>query len=112
MHAPIVNNVSLASAYKGTFGCRRGTVFETLDGFARKFGNPHVEDFSEDGLDGAGKVHAIWTVETPRGIVEVRDYWWNPKDQLSIGAPNGLAALWCRAWLRLHGVKCSGSNGK
>jgi len=112
MYRPFINNVCLASEYTPAKSGRFGTAFLTLEAMGRKFGDPHVQDFSEDGVDGAGKVHAIWTIDTPRGIAEVRDYWWNPKDQLSIGADNKWAFLWAKNWLRCMGVRVSDSNGK
>ena len=106
MLAPIIKNVRLASTWKPA-GSRQGTLFCSLEEFAKRVGSPHVKDFSKDGIDGAGKVHAAWTIDTPRGPVEIHDYWWNPSNQLSIGASDSRAALWCRAWLRLHGFRCS-----
>ena len=111
MHSPIINNVSLAPTWKPS-GHRCGTLFCSLEEFARRVGDPHAMDFSTDGLDGSGKVHAEWSINTPRGVVNIHDYWWNPPGQLSIGAVSERAALWGRAWLRLHGFKCSPSNGK
>ena len=107
MHKAIINNVYLAPKAEGRDGnCRRGTVYMSLSGFAAKFGDPHEADYSEEGIDGYGKVTAIWHIHTPRGAVHVRDYWWNPPDELSIGASNAKSTLWLRAWLRKHGVKC------
>ena len=109
MISPIIRNVALATAEqsKNTTGsCRRGTCYTGLHKFASRFGNPHESNFSENGLDGAGKVHAIWYVATPRGVVAIRDYWWNGAEEMSIAADNRKAALWCRAWLRNHGVSC------
>jgi hypothetical protein len=106
MHNPIVNNVCLSSTHYWTAGRgRRATAFLTLEDFGRKFGDPHDQDFSEDGLDGAGKVHALWSIDTPRGKVEISDYWWNAKDELSIRAETKKAALWVVSWLKIHGVK-------
>lgn len=111
MHRPIIKNVCLAPTWKPG-GHRCGTLFCSLTDFVRRVGSPHVSNFSEEGIDGAGKVHAEWTFATPRGPASVYDYWWNHEGQLSIGAQDHRAALWCRAWLRLHGFKCSPSNGK
>ena len=113
MEKPYTNNVCLASNCDTTHGSSRyGTAFLSIEQFGRKFGNPHEQNFSEEGIDGAGKVHAIWYITTPRGVGAVRDYWWNPSDQLSIAAPNKWVYLWVKGWLRVHGVRCSTGNGK
>ncbi len=113
MNRPLTNNVCIAMAIKSTTGCfRQGTAFITLQDFAAKFGNPHQSNSKESGIDGAGKVHAIWIIDTPRGTTTIHDYWWNPPDQLSIGASDYRAAQWCRGWLRTQGIKTSPSNDK
>jgi len=107
-------NVCLASAAgeERENTCRMATCFLPIEDFAKKFGDPHESDFSEDGLDGAGKVHVTWYVKTPRGVVGIGDYWWNPKDQLSIWASNYWSALWTVKWLKLYGVRACLGNGK
>ena len=113
MHQVIIKNVCLASVLKDDIGSYRiGTAFESLESFARKFGDPHEADYSETGLDGAGKVHAIWDIDTPRGLAHIRDYWWNAQDQLSIAAADSRAFLWVKNWLRIHGVRAEGGCGK
>ena len=94
---------------------RHGTIPLSLEAFAARMGDPHEQvarahwrDY--DGhprLDGAGKVSAIWIFETPRGPVEVGDYWWNAENELSIrGTPttHRKAFLWFRRWCRESGV--------
>jgi len=104
-------NVCLATAEqvisRDHGGYRVGSVIGlTLQQFAAKFGNPH------DHGDG-DKVHAEWYFMTPRGLVDVYDYWWNPKNVLSIGlrnCKNGIdgninAARWLARYLREMGIK-------
>jgi len=113
MIKPYLNNVSLSNIFKSIPGsCRRGTVFISLSEFGRKFGDPHISNFSNDGVHGDEKIHAMWTVDTPRGPVNIYDYWWNPKAQLSIGAKDKYSFLWCKGWLKMHGVECKSGNGK
>ena len=112
MQRPYINNVCLADKFMGHSGWRMGTVFMTLEQFSRKFGSPHAENFGADGIDGAGKVHAVWHINTPRGPVEVGDYWWNPADQLSVRTGNWYAFLWAKGWLNMHGARCVSGNGK
>lgn len=109
----IMENVCLADKYKPTPGSgRTGTAFITLEGMGKKFGNPHALNFGENGIDGDGKVHAAWIIDTPRGPVEIGDYWWNPKDQQSIRGTGNKSTLWVINWLRLHGVCATIGNGK
>jgi len=94
-------------------GGRCGTVYGlTLQDFGRRFGNPH------DTGDG-DKVHAEWYFSTPRGLVSVYDYWWNPKDQLSIGLRNTTktdpfgnhnASMWLARFLREMGIRAIGQG--
>ena len=104
MYQSIINNVCLASIAKFSPGGRSGTVFATKEQLATKLGDPHEQDWSEEGIDGAGKVHFTYTIDTPRGPVEIGDYWWNPKDQQSIRGP-WWACLWAMKWLRIHGFR-------
>ena len=112
MKTVYIKNVCLASTFKNTNSYRLGTLFESIESFARKTGNPHVNNFSKEGIDGAGKVHVIWQIQTPRGIGEIRDYWWNPKEQLSICAPNRIVFLWIKGWLKAFGFRAESGNGK
>ena len=106
MYKPIINNVRLAPMGASEQGHRLGTAFLTLKQFEQKIGKPHYADYSRDGIDGDGKVHAVWIIKTPRGNAAVRDYWWNPKDQLSICAPDFMTFLWAKNWLKIQGVEC------
>lgn len=93
-------------------GCRVGTIRMSLEDFARRFGDPHESAPREqwrnynghDLLDGAGKVSARWFFETPRGPLYVSDYWWNAKDELSIGAMDSRAMRWFRRWCAARGI--------
>jgi hypothetical protein len=90
---------------------RGATVFLSLEQFAARFGYPHEavpvaewRHYDLPLLDGAGKVSARWHFETPRGLVEVSDYWWNPSDELSVRAVDNRALRWFLRYLRGRGV--------
>ena len=93
-------------------GGRCATINLSLEAFARRFGDPHesapVEHWrnyhGHDLLDGAGKVSAIWYFQTPRGPVQVHDYWWNKKDELSIAAPDMRSMRWFLRWCENRGI--------
>jgi len=78
-------------------GCRVGTITCTLQDFARLTGNPHDLGSPDD------KITAAWWFATPRGPVQVSDYWWNRKDELSIRSADARAMRWFIRWCRLHG---------
>ncbi len=96
------------------FGGRERTLHNiTLQQFATRFGDPHAT-FTPENSD--GKVTAEWYFMTPRGLVSVYDYWWNPPGILSIGnrtgqrgAPRGnhKAMLWARRYFRECGLEVS-----
>lgn len=108
------NNVRLATAEEhqaGTIGGgRAGTIRGlTLADFGARFGDPHE-------LGDGDKVTAEWYFQTPRGLVSVYDYWWNAKDELSIGVRNTTegnpfgnanAARWLARFLRELGIRAS-----
>lgn len=101
-------------------GGRCGTLFLSLEDFARRVGDPHKQVPRDqwrkydqyDLLDGAGKISAIWYFDTPRGLVEVSDYWWNPPDQLSIRAADRRALRWFLRWAVIHRFPVNDRNGK
>lgn len=92
---------------------RAGTVFCTLAEFEAVAGPPthaaprdHWYDYNQKLTDGAGKVSAEWEIATPRGPIAVYDYWWNPRDQLSIGLRgDSRALLWLRKGLADRGIR-------
>ena len=87
------------------FGCcRRGTCRANIVNFANRFGNPHEQNTTEDGIDGAGKIHYVWYIHTPRGTARIQDYWWNGENELSVVAGNNKIASWVGWWLRKHGL--------
>lgn len=94
-------------------GGRCGTIFLSLEAFARKVGDPHNavprKDWrnynGSDLLDGAGKVSAEWHFNTPRGLIEVSDYWWNGVNELSIRAADRRAMRWFLRWCRIQGIE-------
>ena len=95
-------------------GGRCGTLKGlSLQKFAKIFGNPH-DHGDED------KVTAQWYFMTPRGCFAVHDYYWNGKEELSIGARCGdgawdadaqrtamKVALWARWYFRKLGYEAS-----
>lgn len=78
-------------------GGRAGTATVTLDALRSILGAPHYASQN-------GKVTAGWVFYTPRGIAEVRDYWWNGPNEQSIGADNRRAAMWLCRYLRQLGI--------
>lgn len=106
----IVKNVSLASVYKPVMGGRVGTVNLSPYEFFKRFGDPHVlEDANILFCDKRtayydNKVTTIWTFDTPRGPFEVRDYWWNGPEEMSIAAANKKQTLWAVRYLKYMGV--------
>lgn len=98
MRKTYTENVSLASTFKPALGGRCGTAHISLKEFASHFGEPHAKDVG-------GKVKAIWSIDTPRGPANVRDYWWNGERELTVSAGNAKAARWAIGWLRTHGIK-------
>jgi len=98
-------------------GGRCGTLFTTIESFGEKVGDPHerapkYRDYDGEGIDGAGKITALWRFITPRGQVEVSDYWWNPIDQLSVRALDVRALRWFRRWAKICGLQMTNGNGK
>lgn len=107
------DNVCLASTAASLNGsCRTGTRYGvTLHDLAKRLGNPHeaapVEDwydYDKDLVDGAGKVSASWHITTPRGVVEIRDYWWNKRDEMSLASVDPRAVIWVHRWLDLNNI--------
>jgi len=92
-------------------GGRCSTIRMTLLAFAKRVGNPHecvpIRDWRRYDLpllDGAGKVSASWYFWTPRGPVEVSDYWWNKEDELSVRASDMRAMRWFLRWCKLQNI--------
>lgn len=103
-------NVCLASVHKPVLGGRVGTVNLSPAAFLSRFGNPHVIadvnilfNSKRDAYDD-NKVTVIWTFDTPRGPFEVRDYWWNGPDELSIAAAGNRQRLWAVRYLKSMGI--------
>ena len=101
-------------------GSRIATIHCSLEEFASRTGDPHnaqprenwrnydlpdseLMDFSSD-----GKITAQWFFVTPRGLVEVSDYWWNPKTQLSVRCVDRRAMRWFERWCKSHGFRFEG----
>lgn len=77
-------------------GSRMGTATAEESRLCELFGPP----FRVTG----GKVTKRWIIKTPRGAVELRDYWWNAKNEWSIGSATESAARWAVRFLRAHQV--------
>jgi len=80
-------------------GGRSGTVWASLGELVALLGDPQSVNSADD------KVHYRWIFDTPRGPVEVRDYWWNATGEHSIASARGNAALWVARWFRRRGVR-------
>lgn len=93
MHNPI----KLVKTRQHPTGGRMGTAYGTKTALTKAFGRPNVKP-SDD-----GRVTCGWRLMTPRGPIEIRDYWWNAKGEWSIAAGSWKAALWARRALRSHG---------
>lgn len=103
MRKIINETVRLAPCPREIGGGRSGTVRLTLQQMQKVCGPPHTT-YSRGNSD--GKVTAIWYFDTPRGPAEVRDYWWNRDDELSIATPlwKPRATSWLAAYFRAMGI--------
>lgn len=72
MKTPIENNVKVAKEAWFSGGSV-GKIYCTEDEIREVFGEPLWEGNIDD------KVHIMWALDTPRGSVQIRDYWWNKK---------------------------------
>jgi len=104
-------------------GGRTGTAIATLDQLKDLLGEPSYtcgpELVGRNPLTGENvydspKVTTAWIFKTPRGLAEVRDYWWNRKNEQSIACAGALpnaggpkASLWLAAYLRGLGIKAA-----
>jgi hypothetical protein len=95
-HLP--GNVTLAPFETNVGASRMATVFADEHTLRTLFGMP-VHPQPED-VD--SRVTKIWTFETPRGLANLRDYWWNRSDEWSVAARDRRAAR----WLRRHVYAC------
>lgn len=88
-------------------GSRVGTVRATKAELIAELGDPVLVDTAD------GKVNYRWVFDTPRGLAEIRDYWWNQANEHTIaadcypGAPgkHDRAGLWLARYLRQRGMK-------
>ena len=107
MEQVILNNVRLdPDGDYADMHHRTGTASISLGEAWGILGPAHLDDPSPEGVDGAGKVHALWFIHTPRGSATLYDYWWNGENVLSIGAGGRRSTLWAVKWLRLRGIPC------
>jgi len=80
---------------EGPYG-RTGTVFAPRSRLEDVLGAPDVTPIDD-------KVKVRWMIDTPRGAVCVRDYWWNQATEWSV-VGNRLATLWALAFFRAHAI--------
>ncbi len=91
-------------------GGRCASLKMSLYDFAKRIGDPHeaapVADWRDydKPLIHDGKISAIWFFVTPRGYIQVSDYWWNKADELSIRAVDLRAVRWFKRWCRDRGL--------
>lgn len=100
-----MNNVKLLPSGASCMGHRIGTAIANLDAICAALGDP-TNDWRND-TDGDGKVTLAWVFQTPRGRAELRDYWWNAKDEWSIAAQDRKSAMWLARFLRRMGIDAS-----
>ena len=86
-------------------GFRQGTAQIERDAIFALLGPPTYDWREHDHTD--GKVTLVWEFNTPKGYAELRDYWWNAKNEWSIAASNRKAALYLAKHLRTLGVPAS-----
>ena len=79
--------------------CRMGTLLADEAQLRAAFGKP----WKYGGRD--GKVTAEWFLNTPRGMVSLYDFHWNPPGQWSIGAGDRRAARWAVRYLAAFGFR-------
>lgn len=84
-------------------GGRAGTCIAPRAEMEFLFGPSHTKP------SGDGKVTHGWFLDTPRGVVEIRDYWWNAAYEYSIAAESRKAALWACRYLRRKGFRAGRS---
>jgi hypothetical protein len=87
------------SGNQSIMGGRTGTVAADESELVARFGNPLPVDSAD------GKVTKRWVIATPRGPVEVRDYWWNGPSEWSIASANHKATKWAVRFLKAHDIK-------
>lgn len=91
--------------YRPVMGGRSGSAVADFEKLCELFGNPEMfgkyRDYDKN------KVTVAWTFSTPRGPVEIRDYWWNASGEWSIAAQSRKAAMWLCRKLRKMGVPAS-----
>ena len=90
-------------------GYRVGTAIASRDELIECFGRPHIDDMN---YASDGKVTTVWCFETPRGSVEIRDYWWNREGEWSLAAGGPKPVRWLMAQLRRQKIKCYFGTGR
>lgn len=98
MTTPSTTKGDLGGFRVGTAMIDRAKIFSLL-------GEPQEDWRGQDHLD--NKVTLMWYFDTPRGPAQVRDYWWNGKNEWTIAATNHKAGLHLARYLRRLGVPAS-----
>lgn len=112
------NVIKSRSSDQFLWSSRMGTLVANTYDLVRIFGEPTYDKIGEaengevnilKDLEGNqwlnDRVTVGWLFHTPRGMFEVRDYWWNPKGTWSIAARNRKELLWALAYLKSLGFK-------
>lgn len=88
-------------------GHRIGTAVAEYSQLVSLLGEPVIYGPYRDYEYNNNKVTCAFSVNTPRGKCEVRDYWWNGANEWSIAAESRKAALWAARLLRRNGIAAS-----
>ena len=88
-----------ANGLREVDGERIGTCWATEAELRERFGPPDYERNISD------NVLRAWYFDTPRGAVELRDYWCDAKNQHCIGAADWRGGLHVAQLLRRMGLK-------
>lgn len=94
-----LNNIRTAPS-KFCGGGRVGTVVADKDRLHAVLGSAHQVIDEE----------YVWVYHTPKGLVSVHTYWWNQKDEFSIGATSVKAARWVAGYMRALGFSAKIGN--
>ena len=73
---------------------RRGTLRRAESDLIAAFGEPVDPGYSD------GKVTKSWRFSTPRGAVDIRDYWWNGHGEWSLSSVDSKAIIWLRQFVK------------
>lgn len=94
------------TSYKPVMGGRMGTAVADYLDLVAAFGDPRSFGAYRK-YPGGHKVTVTWTFETPRGLAELRDYWWNGAQEWTIAAASRKPAMYLARELRRSGFLAS-----